>query len=58
MYGETDPKKVIIQLVIDDGVPDRGHRLSIFNAGFKRVGICSGSHDMFVIQTVLDYNGS
>jgi len=29
-YGTDDPRGVIIQLAIDDGVPSRGHRTNIF----------------------------
>lgn len=29
-YGVADPETVIDSLIIDDGVPDRGHRTNIF----------------------------
>jgi uncharacterized protein YkwD len=29
-YGTTKPREIMIALAIDDGVPDRGHRTTIF----------------------------
>ena len=57
-YGVNDPEKAIEALIIDDGVPSRGHRTGIFNDAFKSVGIYTGDHKVYRVQTVLDYNGS
>jgi uncharacterized protein YkwD len=29
-YGTTNPREILIALAIDDGVPNRGHRVNIF----------------------------
>jgi hypothetical protein len=37
-WGSFDAKDAIIQLIIDDGVPSRGHRLNIFKEGYFEHG--------------------
>ena len=49
--------EVILQLVIDDGVPNRGHRLSIFKPDFRCCGIFSGAHKVNKTMTTIDYAG-
>lgn len=57
-YGQTEPKGVIIQLAIDDGVASRGHRKNIMNPAFVKFGCFTGEHKTYKTQTVLNYNGS
>lgn len=48
-------KRIIAQLVIDDGVPSRGHRENIRNMEFRLVGIAHGTHSVYKTQTVFDF---
>ncbi|UTC75416.1 CAP domain-containing protein [Treponema sp. OMZ 792] len=38
-YGPKTGREIVAQLLIDDGVPDRGHRINILKKEFKKVGI-------------------
>jgi uncharacterized protein YkwD len=40
--------EVIENLIIDDGVPDRGHRRNIYGPSSKVVGIACGPHPRFI----------
>ena len=52
---EEDPRQVVIQLLVDDGVPSRGHRHSIFNPDLHQAGVGSAPHRAYQIVTVIDY---
>lgn len=56
-YGDRDGKKSLIQLMVDDGVPSRGHRKNIFNTKFKVIGIAIGSHKGYRFMTCNDFAG-
>lgn len=52
---EEEPRQVVIQLLVDDGVPGRGHRLNIFNPDLHQAGAGSAPHRDFRVVTVIDY---
>ncbi|MBI1754196.1 MAG: CAP domain-containing protein [Acidobacteria bacterium] len=52
---EEDPRQVVIQLLMDDGVPGRGHRRNLFNADFHQAGAGSAQHRDYRVVTVIDY---
>jgi uncharacterized protein YkwD len=56
-YGPGDARQVVMNLIIDDGVPDRGHRKNIFYRAFARAGAACGSHPRFGTVCVIDFAG-
>jgi hypothetical protein len=51
-YGRDSAREHVIALVVDDGVRSRGHRLNVFNASYRSIGIGVGSHARYRSMTV------
>ena len=52
---EEDPRQVVIQLLVDDGVQSRGHRRNLFNPDLHQAGAGSAPHRDYRVVTVIDY---
>ena len=54
-YGGYSTQGVVIQLIVDDGVPGRQHRVNIFNPKYRFVGVACGSHARLHDICVMDF---
>ena len=46
-----------MSLFVDDDVPDRGHRVALFNGDFGVTGVYSGPHKVYRDMTCINYAG-
>lgn len=53
-YGSIDGVDTIRQLIVDDGVADRGHRTIIFSPELQYAGVSCGKHREFRTMCVVD----
>lgn len=53
-YGPVDAVDVVRQLIVDDGVADRGHRGILYSPELRFAGIACGSHPEFRTMCVID----
>ena len=51
----SDPRLVVVYLLIDDGVPDRGHRKAFVDRRYEQVGVGCGPHARFRTVCVIDF---
>ena len=54
-YGWDDPEMIVMQLMIDDDVPDRGHRRTILDGAFRVCGVAIGGHKKYGKMCVITY---
>lgn len=54
-YGMKSGKDIVMQLLIDEGLKDLGHRTIILNPAFSKVGLSIAPHKKFATNTVIDF---
>lgn len=57
-YGQRSPEDVVRQLVVDSGVPNRGHRRDMFSSAYQAAGVACGPHARWGVMCVIDYAGA
>ena len=57
-YGPEDAASFVRELIIDDGVPDRGHRTLLFSPRFRFAGAACGRHPGWRYMCVVDFSDS
>ncbi len=56
-YGPSEARLIVMELIIDDGVRDRGHRKNIYDRHFRTAGTACGPHPRFGSMCVIDFAG-
>lgn len=54
-FGPDTAREIVLQLIVDDGVPGRGHRHNLFDADFAKVGVAFGVHATYRKVCVMDF---
>lgn len=54
-YGDSEARRIIINLIVDDGVANRGHRRNIFNHDLKVAGAAIAPHRTYRHMCVIDF---
>lgn len=53
-FGPTKGRDIVVQLLVDDGVPDRGHRTLMLEPAFAVAGVGVGPHLRYRMMCVVD----
>ena len=53
-YGAVDAVDMVRQLIVDDGVADRGHRSILYSPELRYAGVSCGKHPEFRTMCVID----
>ncbi|MDC1188954.1 CAP domain-containing protein, partial [Flavobacteriales bacterium] len=57
-YGSTDAKEIVIDLLIDDGIKNLGHRKNILSNTFIYVSTSIQPHKKYGQNCVIEFGGS
>ncbi|MDR2784039.1 MAG: CAP domain-containing protein [Treponema sp.] len=56
-YGVASGRDIVIELLIDDGSPNRGHYNNTMNKAFGKIGVAVGPHKEYGTVCVIDFAG-
>ena len=54
-YGSADAREIVVQLLIDKGVPGRGHRRNILDPKMAEAGVAVRPHIRYGSICVMDF---
>lgn len=55
-YGHSSALGIVMQLLIDRGVPSLGHRINILNPAYQSVGVSIYPHKSYRYNCVMDFS--
>jgi uncharacterized protein YkwD len=56
-YSAATAREAVLGMIVDDGVPTRGHRLNLFSANFRTAGVAAGQPANGMEMCVIDFAG-
>jgi len=57
-YGNDKALNIVMSLLIDDDVPDLGHRTNILDPVYKNIGVSIQPHKKYNWNCVMDFSGA
>ena len=54
-YGWNDARRIVLSLLIDDGVESLGHRIICLSPNYSKLGVSNEAHKMYRYCSVLDF---
>ena len=54
-FGFQDPRSLVMRFLIDDGIPDRGHRKNLLNPEYRFLGFATGPHSTWQTTCVITF---
>lgn len=54
-FGDAGAQNMVKLLLVDDGVPGRGHRQKMLSGQYRQVGIACGAHKVYRHMCVIDF---
>ena len=57
-YGSNNPKEIVIELLIDDGIKGVGHRKNILSTNYVHASVSMQPHKKYTFNTVIEFGGA
>jgi len=57
-YGRDNPLSIVIQLLIDEGVTDLGHRVNMLDPRFNSIGVSIMPHKIYGYNCVMEFGSN